>query len=284
MTLEIGHWRLDTVNGGSFWLDGGVMFGVIPKTIWGKQIVPDELNRIPVAGHCILARNGRQTVLVDTGYGSKFAPLDRKFYNMEPGEPLLVSLEQLGVRPDDIDLILFSHLHFDHAGGVSRWDQHRRPSLVFSRALFVAGRIEWEDATSGDPEFEGAYRDHNLGPMADSGRLELIEDGAEVLPGLSVLLTGGHTRGHFAVRFHGGGKSALFLGDVCASRLHMRRLWNLAYDMHPVQTRRIKADLLADAADRDAWILWSHDPGAAASRVARDPKREFAIVESRVRL
>jgi glyoxylase-like metal-dependent hydrolase (beta-lactamase superfamily II) len=278
--MQLGEWRLDTVSGGTFRLDGGVMFGVVPKTLWGPQADPDELNRVSVANHCVLARNGRHTVLVDTGYGGKFGLLDRKFYQLEAGEPLLVSLAGYGVQPDDIDLVIFSHLHFDHAGGATRWDSGRRSVLVFTQAQFVAGRTEWEDAMSGSPVFEGAYSTHNLLPIEDSGRIDLVEDGAEIVPGLRTRLTGGHTRGHFAIEFESGGQRAIFLGDICPSRRHMRRLWNLSYDLYPLDTRKNKMLLLGEAADNEAWVLWSHDPQFAASRIARDAKREFVVVES----
>jgi glyoxylase-like metal-dependent hydrolase (beta-lactamase superfamily II) len=282
--VQLGQWQLDSVHGGDFWLDGGVMFGVVPKTLWGKQSPPDELNRIRVACRCVLARNGRQTVLVDTGYGGKFASLDRKFYSLEAGEPLVASLASLGVAPADVDLVVFSHLHFDHAGGVTRFDAGRRPELVFPRARFIVGRLEWEDATSEAPELEGVYSNDNLRPLSESGRLELVEDATEILAGLRTRLTGGHTRGHFAIEFSSNGQAAILFGDICPSRMHLRRMWHLAYDLYPLETRRQKVALLGEAADRGAWVLWSHDPNVAASRVVRDPKREFVLAESLAQL
>ena len=172
-------------------------------------------------------------------------------------------------------------MHFDHAGGATRFDARRRPELVFPRARFIVGRMEWEDATSRSPELEGTYSNDNLLPLADSGRLELVDDGAEILPGLRTRLTGGHTRGHFAIEFASAGQTAILLGDICPSRMHLRRMWHLAYDQFPLETRRQKIELLGEAADRDAWVLWSHDPDMAVSRVARHPKREFVVVESR---
>ncbi len=282
--MQLGHWQLDTVRGGDFSLDGGVMFGVVPKTLWGKQAVADELNRVRVACHCVLARDGRNTVLIDTGYGGKFAALDRKFYALEAGEPAVESLAELGVTPADIDLVVFSHLHFDHAGGATRLNSSGELELVFPRAQFIIGRLEWEDAISGAPELGGAYSDDNLRPMAESGRLELIDGGHEILPGLRAVLSGGHTRGHMSLEFTSGNQSAIFLGDICSSRLHVRRMWHLSYDQFPLDTRRRKMELLAEAADRNSWVLWTHDHAAAASKIVRHPKREFAVGESMARL
>lgn len=126
MSLHLGNWQLDSVNGGLFRLDGGVMFGVVPQHIWKHVAMPDSHNRILCANHCVLARDGKHTVLVDTGYGGKHALLDRKFYDMQPGEPLAVGLAELGVAAEAIDYVVFSHLHFDHVGGSMRHDAAKR--------------------------------------------------------------------------------------------------------------------------------------------------------------
>jgi len=118
--MQLGDWNLSTVNGGRFRLDGGVMFGVVPRTVWERAVRPDERNRIPVANHCVLARNHDHCVLIDTGYGDKHDQLDRSFYNMEPGSPLTESLASWGVAAEEIDTVVFSHLHFDHVSGAVR--------------------------------------------------------------------------------------------------------------------------------------------------------------------
>lgn len=147
--MHLGNWQLDTINGGKFRLDGGVMFGVVPRTIWKSVAPPDKLNRIKCANNCVLARDGSHTVLIDTGYGGKFAPLDRRFYTMEEGSPLLDGLAELGVAPEEIDTVVFSHLHFDHVCGATRLDSDGKRVPIFTRARHIVGRTEWEDATSG---------------------------------------------------------------------------------------------------------------------------------------
>lgn len=282
--MQLGDWHLETVNGGSFLIDGGVMFGVVPRSLWSSVVTPDEANRIRVACHCVLARNGRQTVLVDTGYGGKYGPLDRKFYGMEPGEPLLDSLAARGLSAEDIDLVVMSHLHFDHAGGGTRRDLHRRLAPTFPRAKYMVGRMEWEDATSGSPELQTAYWSDNLAPLEASGQLGFIDGNAEILPGLRCCVTGGHTRGHLLVRFEGAGQTLAYIGDVCPTTNHVRRMWHTAYDTYPLDTRRRKPQLLGEAADRHWWIVWNHDLQVAVSRVQRHPKREFVIVEAHKQL
>ncbi len=125
--MQLGQWRLDTLNGGRFWLDAGVMYGVVPKTVWQAVTPPDELNRIPLAIHCVLARNDRQTILIDTGFGGKLSRLDRNAHAAQDGDPLVESLAALNLGPNDIDMVVFSHLHWDHSGGATRFDEGRRP-------------------------------------------------------------------------------------------------------------------------------------------------------------
>ncbi len=182
--MRCGNWQLDTINGGTFWLDGGVMFGVVPKSIWQSVAPADAANRIPCANNCVLARDGTHTVLVDTGYGGKFAPLDRKFYTMEAGEPLVEGLAALGVAPDDIDTVVFSHLHFDHVCGATRFDAQRRRVPIFPRARHIVGRTEWEDATGGAIEIASAYPLEDILPLYEAGLMMVVDDGQELVPGL----------------------------------------------------------------------------------------------------
>jgi glyoxylase-like metal-dependent hydrolase (beta-lactamase superfamily II) len=282
--MRLGNWQLDTINGGTFWLDGGVMFGVVPKTLWKNVAPSDALNRIECANNCVLARDGAHTVLLDTGYGGKFSPLDRRFYSMEEGEPLLASLAALGIAPEDVDTVVLSHLHFDHVCGATRFDAQGRRVPIFARARHIVGRLEWEDATGGSPELLSAYPMADIMPLYDAGLMMVVDDAQELLPGLRGIVTGGHTRGHMALVFESGGQTAAYLGDICPSTAHLRRMWHLAYDTYPMETRRRKPQLLSRAADEGWWIMWNHDPQLGVSRVVRDPQREFAPVEARARL
>jgi glyoxylase-like metal-dependent hydrolase (beta-lactamase superfamily II) len=279
--MHCGNWQLDSVNGGMFWLDGGVMFGVVPKSIWQKIAPADAANRIQCANRCVLARDGRHTVLIDTGYGGKFAPLDRKFYSMEAGSPLLADLAELGVAPEDIDTVVFSHLHFDHVCGATQFNAQLQRVPMFPKARHFVGRLEWEDATGGSPEISSAYPMQDILPLYEAGLMMVIDDGQEIVPGLRGELTGGHTRGHMALHFHSGNQKAVYLGDICPSTAHLRRMWHLSYDTYPMDTRRRKPELLRRAAEEGWWVMWNHDPKVGVSRVAADAKREFVPVEPR---
>ena len=283
--MDLGNWQLDSVNGGRFRLDGGVMFGVVPRQLWQNVAAPDADNRIACANHCILARDGRQTVLIDTGYGGKYAPLDRRFYQMQDGEPLLESLNALQVAPEDIDTVVFSHLHFDHVGGATRFDAQQRRIPTFPRARHFVGSWEWEDAmVTAAPELDTAYPREEILPLYETGQLFVVNDSQTIVPGLRARVTGGHTRGHLALIFESGRETAIYPGDLCPSTAHLRQMWHLAYDVYPLETRRRKPELLGEAADRNWWVLWNHDPTVAVSRVVRDAKREFVTVEARPRL
>lgn len=282
--MNLGNWQLDTVDGGAFSLDGGVVYGVVPKTLWEKATPPDERNRLRFGNHCVLARDGRHTLLVDTGYGGKHLPLDRAFYAMDDGEPLLASLAALGVDADDVDAVVFTHLHFDHAGGAVRRDPSGRLVPTFARARHVVGRIEWHDATGRAPELQVAYPIENIAPLAESARIEPVDDGATIVPGLRARLTGGHTRGHLALVFESGGRTALCIGDLCPTTSHLHPLWNMAYDTYPLETRRVKPQLLAEACEGGWWVLWPHDATVAAGRLTRKGKRGLAVIDRRQRL
>jgi glyoxylase-like metal-dependent hydrolase (beta-lactamase superfamily II) len=276
--MQLGNWQIETASGGEFWLDGGAMFGVVPKPLWNRRQPSDEANRIRLRTNCVLARDGNRTVLIDTGYGGKNSAKEQEQMRLEPDEPLLASLAALNVSPEEIDIVLFSHLHFDHAGGGV---QNERGSLrpTFPNATYVAARGEWEVATSELPELRGSYPLENLLPLKEAGVLRLVEDGEEVVAGLRVHRTGGHTRGHHVATFRSLGETAVYLGDLCPTHSHFSSLWCMAYDTHPLLTRRRKPELLGRAADENWRVLFDHDPEFAGGRIARDERREFVLVE-----
>ena len=282
--MNLGNWQLDSVHGGAFSIDGGVAFGVVPKSLWGALVPTDENNRVRLGANCMLARDGRHTVLIDCGFGDKYSRLDRGFWELEEGNPAVASLAALGVSPEDVDTVVLSHLHWDHAGGATSRTAARTLVPTFPKARYVVGRLEWEDALSGVPELETAYPLENIRPLAEAGVIDLIDDGAEIVPGLTARLTGGHTRGHLALSFQSQGQTAFFIGDVCATTLHLHRMWNLSYDTYPLVTRRVKLELLGEAADGGWWVVWPHDWKTPVGRLQRHPKRGFEVVDRRERL
>jgi glyoxylase-like metal-dependent hydrolase (beta-lactamase superfamily II) len=279
--MQLGQWRLDTLDGGRFLLDAGVMYGVVPKSVWQNVTPPDEQNRIPFAIHCLLARDGKHNILIDAGYGGKLSPLDRTPHGIEPGNPIVESLSSLGILPEEIDAVVFTHLHWDHAGGATTWAGPRQAVPTFPKAVHYINRWEWEDAMSGAPELSGSYADENLVPLAEAEQVTLVDGETELLSGLWTRVTGGHTRGHQALVFESEGQIAIYPGDLIPVTSHMRRMWCAAYDLYPLESRKRKPELLGAAADQDWWVLWDHDPQVAVSKVDRHRTREFVIREGR---
>ena len=279
--LQLGDWTLTVVSGGRFRVDGGTMFGVVPKAVWQKLQAPDEANRIRNATNCVLARNGTHTILIDTGYGGKCGAREREHMALEDGEPILASLAAIGVAADDIDRVVLSHLHFDHAGGATRVADAGTLLPMFPRARYVVQRAEWEDAIGGAPELRNAYPTPWHLPLAEHGRIDFVDGDVEIVPGLRTIVTGGHTRGHQAISIESGGETAVYLGDLCPMTTHVRTLWGMSYDMYPLDVRRRKPELLGRAADNGWWLVFNHDPDVAMAKLARDPEREFQIIDAR---
>jgi glyoxylase-like metal-dependent hydrolase (beta-lactamase superfamily II) len=277
--MKLGQFTISTVSGGRFRPDGGTMFGVVPKVMWSKLISVDQYNCIPQATNCVLVQTGRQNVLIDTGYGSKLRDKERALLSADPGDPIVDNLKAKGLTPDDIDVVILSHLHFDHAGGGIRLADGKLVT-TFPRAEYVVQRLEWEIAMAGYPELRAAYPVDNFEPLKDSGQLRLVDGDGEIIPGIYARITGGHTNGQQALFIESEGQTAVYLADACPTWRHLPSLWCMSYDMDLLQSRRIKPLLLGEIADRGWLALSDHDPDHAAARLRRDPDREFAVIEA----
>ena len=277
--MQLGDWQLDVVSGGTFRLDGGAMFGVVPKPLWEKKEPADARNRIRMATHCLLARDGNVTVLIDTGFGTKGSDRDRENMELESGDVLVEGLAQLGVAPDDVDFVIFSHLHFDHCGGATRFDARGQVVPVFPRARHVVQAREWRDAMSGAAELRSSYDPIHLAALDKADQIMRVEGETQVCPGIRTWLTGGHTHGHHMVRIDSRGNTVLYLGDLCPMEPHLRMLWCMAYDVDVLETRRRKPEVLRQAAEENWVVVFDHDPDLVAGRLERDDTAEFRLVE-----
>ena len=256
------------------------MFGVVPKVMWSKLIPVDEYNCIPQATNCVLVQTGRQNVLIDTGYGSKLRDKERALLAADPGDPIVDNLKAKGLSPDDIDLVILSHLHFDHAGGGIRLADEKLVHDV------LHGPNTWCSGSSGKlrrPAIRSCgppIRWKTSRPWRTPASLRLVDGDVEIMPGIVARITGGHTNGQQALFIESEGQTAVYLADACPTWRHLPSLWCMSYDMDLLQSRRIKPLLLGEIADRGWLALFDHDPDHAAARLRRDPDREFAVAEA----
>jgi glyoxylase-like metal-dependent hydrolase (beta-lactamase superfamily II) len=273
--LSVGEVRLTIVSGGRLWIDGGNMFGVIPRVLWERKAPPDEQNRIQLDTNCVVVQTPSSLGLIDTGYGGKATDKIRQRHTLDEGMPLARNLSTAGITPNQIDWVILTHLHFDHAGGATFRDDEGRLRPMFPRARHFVQLLEWEDATAGLPELAGAYPLDDFEPLEKARLVDLIDGDTEIVPGVSTKLTGAHTRGHQIVRIESAGESAVCLADICPTAAHLPTFWTMAYDQFPLTVRRKKPIILGDIVERQRVALFSHDPHITAARLSRDSGGEL---------
>jgi glyoxylase-like metal-dependent hydrolase (beta-lactamase superfamily II) len=276
-SLNIGDIRLTFVSGGKLRIDGGNMFGVIPRVMWEQKSPPDEQHRISLDTNCILVRTGGSLGLIDTGYGAKTPQKQRLRFALDDGKSLVRNLAAIGVEPGDIDWVILTHLHFDHAGGATYQGGDSRLRPTFPRARHYVQRAEWEDAAAQRAELAGAYFPEDFAPLEEAGLIELIDGAQEIVPGVIGQLTGCHTRGHQVVRLESAGESAVCLADMCPTVAHLPIFWTMAYDQFPLEVRRVKPGVLNDIADNNRIALFLHDPRVLAARISKKSEAEWNV-------
>lgn len=273
----LGDLRLHALEAGTQRLDGGAMFGVVPKPLWERRIPADERNRIPLALRCLLVETPDALVLVETGLGNKENEKFRDIYGVDnaasagSGHPdrLQEAVARAGFAPGDVDVVVNTHLHFDHSGGNVFRDPEGALRLAFPRARHVVQRGEWEYAHLANERTQASYLPHNFDPVHEAGRWDLLEGEGEVVPGISVVRTPGHCPHHQSVLIRSGGETACYLADVCPTWAHLPLPWIMGYDVEPLVTLESKRARLGRAAD-EGWLLVStHDPYRPWGRAAR---------------
>ena len=269
--MQFGDYRVEIVEGGEFRLDGGAMFGVVPRALWQRVAPPDPENRVRLNANCLFVEGAGERVLVETGMGDKWSPRQREMYGITSSPALAASLfERTGRRPEEITIVVNTHLHFDHAGGNTFVNGEGRSVPAFPNARHFVSRAEYEHAESPHERDRASYLPDNWRPLAESGQLELKGADYEVLPGLTLETVPGHSRTMQCVRLRRDGRTLYGFADLVPTRAHVPLAWVMGYDLYPVETLEAKRRLLPQAA-REGWLcLFYHDPEAALARVVEE--------------
>jgi glyoxylase-like metal-dependent hydrolase (beta-lactamase superfamily II) len=272
--MLLGDMEVRFLNGGSFRLDGGAMFGVVPKTLWEKKTTPDERNRIRLNANSLLVRTPGKTVLVETGNGTKWNDKLREIYAVEPGDPLGASLAVTGIKPEQVDVVINTHLHFDHAGGNTRIEAGRAVP-TFPNAEYIVQRAEIDHALHPTERDRGSYFPENIQPILDAKQSHPVDGNAEILTGISVERIPGHNADIQAVKLTGGGNTIAFIADLMPTRHHVSLPWIMAYDLYPMQTLETKRKWLKDIVSNGWIVVFGHDPEVPCAKFhAHDDKIE----------
>jgi len=278
--MKLGSLEIFAVTDGPFKLDGGQLFGIVPKPLWSRLVNCDERNRVTIAMTPLVVRAPDGIILIECGTGRKHNAKMRDIYGISDDIELVKSLGELGIKPDDVTAVILSHLHHDHAGSCTRLvDPRYREEKnkldhsvpTFPNARYFVQRGEWEQATNPNPATKGTYLPENFLPLERAGRLELLDGDCELFPGISVKVTGGHTDHHQAVIVQSDGAGVIFAGDAAPLVTSLRPAYNTAFDHHPIETMRAKAELF-DLAMQNGWMVWFyHDPRVAAATLKQGP-------------
>lgn len=262
--VTLGRLELIPALDGYFALDGGAMFGVVPKLLWERLAPPDGRNRIRLALRAWLVWGAGPVVLIDAGAGDKLDAKAADIYGLDRSRHLDHALADAGLANGDIDLVIASHLHFDHAGGFTERSADGRVRPRFPRARYLVRRGEWEDANAPHERNRASYLPENFRPLAEAGVLDLVDDDVEPVPGIRLRRTGGHTMHHQIIEITSEGATAVFAADLLPTAAHAPLPYIMGYDLYPMDTLAFKRAFLREAVDREYLILFEHDPEIAA--------------------
>ncbi len=279
LLLTLGDIRVHIVTDGVVYWDGGGLFGLTPKALWQRIIKPDEYNRVPMVLRCLLIEAGDKRILVDTGIGDKLPEKARRYISLEGHDRLVSDLAGIGVRPEDVDIVVLTHLHSDHCGGNTRFDEAGNVVPTFPNAEYWIQARELADATFPNERTRGTYFRENFEPLAQTGQLRIIDGDTDVVPGVWTTLTPGHTTSHQSIVIEGGGETAIFLADAVSWGAFFEHLsWVPAYDLDPMTSIHTKKRLARWALRSDAWLIFQHDARFAVGKLQEDEAGHYRVL------
>ncbi|MCX7973343.1 MAG: MBL fold metallo-hydrolase [Candidatus Aminicenantes bacterium] len=274
--LVSDNFEIWALREGYFYLDGGTMFGIVPKIIWEKKAPADRLNRICLATNFLLIRTPKGNILVETGLGENWPAKFREIYAIDLTPGLKRALKEVGIGPEDINFVINTHLHFDHCGhNTEKRGDDFLPT--FPRALYLIQKGEWEAALNPNERDKSSYLEANFLPLMKAGQVELIEGDKEIMPGVKIVLTPGHTAFHQSVLISDGTKEIFFAGDLVPTSAHIGLSYIMSYDLFPTETLKTKKWWLNQAVEKNWIVAYVHDPSCFFSLVKKD-KDKFVVV------
>ncbi|MEM1042830.1 MAG: MBL fold metallo-hydrolase [Bacteroidota bacterium] len=275
--MKIGDYTLHEIHAGRLGLDGGAMFGIVPKPLWERRIPADGRNRIPLAMRCLLLEGDGRLVLIDNGVGDKY---DAKFGDIyavdRESSELHGSLAAAGFGADEVTDVILTHLHFDHCGGSTVRDASGSLRVAFPNATFHVQRDHWDWAHR-SPREGASFLPENLDPLEASGQLRLADGPGPVVPGIDALVVNGHTRGQQLLKLSDAEQTLVFVADLIPTAAHLPPLWVMAYDIAPLDTLAEKTSLLEQAAQEEWLLFFEHDTEIATARVQKGARGFEAI-------
>lgn len=256
--MQFGEFELRVIHESRFWIDGGAMFGVVPRVLWETLTRPDGRNRIALQANLLLVRTLEKNILVEAGLGDAIPEKWKVNYGVEGSSRMPGQLRQLGLEPEDVDVVILTHLHFDHAGGCIR-KEDRALALAFPHAQHVVQQKEWEAAMDPDLRSRASYMKELLLPLFQGGLLQLVDGITEIARGIQVVDTGGHTRGHQVVLVSSEGQTALYSGDLIPTSSHLKTTYVAGVDLFPLETMERKEEMIQQAVEEGWLVFFGHD-------------------------
>jgi glyoxylase-like metal-dependent hydrolase (beta-lactamase superfamily II) len=277
--VKLGTTLIDIVCDGTFLLDGGSLFGQVPKALWELQMRPDRKNRVRLGLNCLLIRTPSQNILIDTGAGSKRADRLKDDYGVN-GNKLIKQLKKLGLTPRDIDIVVLTHLHFDTAGGCTKLDRTGTAIPTFPKAEYIVQKASWDEANNPNERCQRSFHSDDYVPLQEAGVLTLLDGDTEIAPGVKTKVTNGHSEGHQIVLIEAGAERIAFLGELIPTPYHLPLASIAAFDQSPNDTLLQKRELI-DMAIKGGWLLiFGHANDNRAGYVGqRNGKSEFTVKE-----
>jgi len=272
--ITIGDFELTAISDGIYHLDGGAFFGIVPKPLWSKRTTADENNRVPVGLNSVLIRTGKKNILIETGIGNKLPDKMAQIY----GQParLLNNFSTAGVSPDDIDVVINTHLHFDHCG----WNTVRQGENIaatFPKAQYYVQEGEWKHARENQRDAV-SYLPENYAPLVESGQMQLLHGDQEIVPGISVRVFPGHTRDMQAVIIQNGGNTACYISDLIPTSAHVELNWVMAFDLYPLETIESRKRYYSRAIPERWLTMFTHDPEIPWAYIEKDERGKMGAM------